>query len=374
VIVNPNGLLLPADVRTYAQSLLKKRRDSPELRAEELVEFAEIMERLEVMIEATLQSEILSDTALFPKRSQYKRDKYTTGTREFLVERLEHHQFPPHSVPCNRRAERPLVAPKPDILYGYAPGAFRILPASRGPRLLEVIERPELKSADPTNHKCFWPFFATEFKSQRGSMVEAENQNAGSGASNVKSFQTLMTLAYPEEVPSLQESLVFSCTLDAMQARISVHWRDLLEGDEAPFMSAEIELYNMRNPEHVQALRTCLSNILDWALEERLPVIQKALMTYDALKNNIPIMEHELFSKMMGGEANVELVPSAASGVVHDENGGVAEEVVDQVSTVPVETGGLAAATFEETGGDAGVEGSSENVSYRLGQGDDDAA
>jgi len=110
-------------------------------------------------------------------------------------------------------------------------------------------------------------------------MYHAQNQAAGAGAYAVYSLKSFLKLAYLDANPLVDHTLFFSCTMNAVFADIWIHWcePDQTESNIDTFRSARISRYMLEDFEHFQKFRDAISNIRDWAIETRLPIIRTAV-------------------------------------------------------------------------------------------------
>lgn len=127
----------------------------------------------------------------------------------------------------------------------------------------------------------YWPFFVAEFKSgsRGGTRWVAENQNAGTGCHCVNSMETLLKYTRKQDLPrQIIDSLAFSCVADADFGSLWVHWLES-ETDNGPrrFVSSEVDSYLFKKPADLRQFRASVRNIIEYGINERLPIIKEAL-------------------------------------------------------------------------------------------------
>jgi len=164
--------------------------------------------------------------------------------------------------------------PKPDLQYSFKPSAF-----TWGQRTMMTHSLICNYSQPLPEH--YFTFLVFEFKSDAagGSFRHAERQAAGAGALAVNSLRSFLKIAQANFDPPTMELIFFSCTMNASYADLWVHWCE--PDEESPekniFYSTRVGRYTLEEPDQVHRFQVALRNIVDWAIQERLPLIRTAL-------------------------------------------------------------------------------------------------
>lgn len=161
----------------------------------------------------------------------------------------------------------PLPRPKPKQHYCFAYDQFS--PEETFKQSNSILQ----PSAAPST-TGFWPFLVVEFKSQakQGTHWTGENQAAGGGAVCVNGMEKLLSIASESATPI--QSIAFSCVVDRKHANLWVHYLEKLSGY---YISVEVKSYYLNAHQDIILCRNSLRNILDWAIETRLPAIHDKL-------------------------------------------------------------------------------------------------
>ena len=264
VYIDTYGKSMPESVRTSAQELFQKARNSPDLSDEELFAIRDELSQLVNADEGTTRQGF--DAAhLFPTRKTYM-DKIAVGASV---------PFDRTALPFTRGLNLPpIVTPKPDIHYGYPRDSFTPVESA-------VMRHNRLNAFSHPTTATYWPFFAVEFKSasRGGTRWVADNQNAGTGCHCVNSIETLLKYTRKAEVQRQTiDSLAFSCVADADFGSLWVHWQDLRTDEgSSRFLSSEVDNFSFRKLNDLRQFRACVRNIIEYGIDKRLDTIKKAL-------------------------------------------------------------------------------------------------
>lgn len=164
-----------------------------------------------------------------------------------------------------------LPLPKPDILYGLRSEKWCT------PDQLAIIKRYErLTMASP---QLLLPWFIVEAKGLDGKIEEGINQAARSGAVLNASWHRLDHLAGvpPTTQGPDPRSQVFSLALTPTEARMSLHWAEIDNGDVVAFHTHHLQSYNVYKPEAWIDLRRDVDNVLEWGALKRKKLVSELL-------------------------------------------------------------------------------------------------
>ena len=256
VRMDHTGEKIPKVLRDFLDSAIFKPRSS-QLSPEEIAEIVTTVLRIADDPEDRVYK--LTSTAMFPISRRNIRQGGNT---------------PWHSdaLPRNALYPNPLATPKPDIHCGYSistnPEPFWSLEEKA------VIDHPAVRRlSQPANCNCY-PFLVLELKSEAtgGTLLHAERQAAGSGASCVNSMRWLLKEAYPSQTRSIIDSIAFSISVTHREAIFHVHF--YRPEDDLHYMSWIASFESLRNP---QGCSHVVENILDLCLGARQTKVRQAL-------------------------------------------------------------------------------------------------
>ena len=198
------------------------------------------------------------------------------------------------ALPRKALYPNPLATPKPDIHCGYSistnPEPFWSLEEKA------VIDHPTVRRlSQPANGNCY-PFFVLELKSEAtgGTLLHAERQAAGSGASCVNSIRWLLKEAYPSQIPSIIDSIAFSACVTHRETVLHVHFYN--PEDELHYMSWIATFESLRN---AQGCSHVVENILDLCLGARQAKVRQALAQL------VPFPKHWKTSRPASAQASL---------------------------------------------------------------------
>jgi len=174
----------------------------------------------------------------------------------------------------NKEVLPDVSTPKPDAECSFSDDAFL-------DEEIQILQHAHLRNYTQAHPYNYFPFLTFEVKADLtgGSMYHAQNQAAGAGAYAVYSLKSFLNLAHLDTNPLVDHTLFFSCTINPFFADIWIHWcePDQTESNIDTFRSARIGRYLLEDFEHLQKFKDAISNIRDWAIETRLPVIRTAV-------------------------------------------------------------------------------------------------
>ncbi|MCJ1358064.1 MAG: hypothetical protein MMC33_008062 [Icmadophila ericetorum] len=248
------GEKIPHELRNFLDAdILKERQPylSPEAIAKAVKTAVEVADSPEGNIHD------LTETGMLP----IKRSDVGRGTNT---------QWYPDSLPRSEDYEHPLAMPKPDVYCGYLTGQRSTWTAKETAVIDHVKAR---RRTQPAKGNCF-PFFVFEMKSEAmgGTIWQAENQAAGSGASCVSTMRWLFQEAYGSENRSVIDSIAFSACITHREAVFHVHFYSPVESRY--YMSWIGTFETMRK---VQDCNNMVLNIFDHGLETRQKKVREAL-------------------------------------------------------------------------------------------------
>lgn len=167
----------------------------------------------------------------------------------------------------------PLIQPRPDHCIGYV--TYQKLQAGVDKRLSPFASDEELFIfPDAPTMDLHFCFLTAEGKSEikGGSISKAVMQSARAGALMVKYLDSCYTKVGGGH--SIVDTSHLSVTHNGSEARIYIHWRAEVEG-KTRYLMRKVLSALLDDQEHVEAFRKVLRNHLEWALNVRLPKIQK---------------------------------------------------------------------------------------------------
>ena len=176
------------------------------------------------------------------------------------------------ALPRSTQYSNPLATPKPDVHIGYLTDMQSTWTFSEN---AIVDHRAATPYTRPTRSNCF-PFLVFELKSEAagGTLWQAENQAAGSGAHCVKSMRWFYREAYPLKTPSMLDTVAFTIAATHREAVYHIHFYS--EEDETFYMSCIGTFSTLRNVD-IQRSNDITENILEHGLGTRQQKIRGAL-------------------------------------------------------------------------------------------------
>ena len=278
IYIDSYGMSMPDTVRNYAQNIIQKKRGSPPLTDQEVAYTREQLSTLDNADEEITRTGF-AKTPLFPTIMDYK-----VGPNKYSIAEGANIPFDRTALPYITGSRcPPVVTPIPDFHYGFPYESFNS-------QISDVVQHPRLYPYAKPTSAAYWPFFAIEYKSpsRLGSRWVAANQNAGTGSHCVNSIETLLSYTRTREQRQITDSVAFSCVVDSHDASLWVHWRE--HGNGSHYVSSEIDFYHFHRPQDIRHFRSSVRNIIDFGLDERLPMIKSAL--FDLIPQ-LPIWDEE---------------------------------------------------------------------------------
>ena len=173
----------------------------------------------------------------------------------------------------------PLPRPKPDFVFGYSDKAFNR-------NQLEAINHlsNELghKYAMPAKNLRF-PFLEVELKALAtgGNVFVAENQAANGGAIAMNGLLELNKRNSTEPNLDSDSPQFFSVTMNNRFASVNAHWlSQSAEDGSICYHMATLSDYLLTESGGLKTVHQIVKNILDYAVNKRLPMIREALDIY----------------------------------------------------------------------------------------------
>lgn len=185
--------------------------------------------------------------------------------------------FPPR--PVSSTILLPLPKPKPDLVFGYSNAAFDDGELA----VIGLLSNKPGSYAMPAKDLIF-PFLQIEFKAfaTGGNPFVAENQAANGGAIAMNGLLKLNMGILAEPILGSDSPHFFSVTLNNKFASINAHWLSR-RGDDKPicYHMATLSDYLLTESDGLRAVHQIVKNILDYAVNKRLPLIHEALDKYN---------------------------------------------------------------------------------------------
>ena len=263
----------PPDLQREAEKIVFRQRDSPEL-----------------------------DDAAIEQLRDTIRDLQNKGEEEVRI-KLGAHIVPGYSTPSDKRLNvvhgqlwnkavpippdqnalkppLPLPKPKPDTTFAYSKSAFN---RSQLATIDLLIRNSNGSSFASPCQDLRFPFAVIEYKSQAkdGSIRVATNQAAGAGAVASNGFLELMSRAYSLNAVDSNKPLFFSVTMDQNSAYINVQWvGKTSDTNQHAFHLEELRMLPLKYGDSIQVLQRALKNIYDYAADDLLKLVLRALDEY----------------------------------------------------------------------------------------------
>lgn len=256
IIIDPSGKRMSDDIRNLVNTHILKRRSSPDLTQEELLEVKDTVES--VWNSAESRASDLIRTKAFPT----KRHGIAEGGNTL---------WSTDPLPTNPQYPHPLSTPKPDFHYGYPAGPNSDFTDQEA----AVADHRAARSRTQPARDNIQPFLAIEFKSEAtgGTIWVAENQAAGSAAHIVNSLRWLLSQASPSRTYSDTDSVAFTSSMTQRTAVFHVAW---YSEEERRIIMSYIDDYSFMKDPDIQGCRNIINNILDYGEDIRKPVVKKA--------------------------------------------------------------------------------------------------
>ena len=177
-----------------------------------------------------------------------------------------------NALPRNPQYSNSLATPKPDVHIGY-PTDMQTTWTSKENAVVD--HRAATSYTRPARGNSF-PFLVFELKSEAagGTLWQAENQAAGSGAHCVNSMRWFLREAHPSKTPSVLDAVAFTIAVTHREAIYHIHFYS--EENTINYMSYIGTFSTLRGPD-IQRSNDAIENILEYGLGTRQRKIRNAL-------------------------------------------------------------------------------------------------
>ncbi|KAI9054230.1 hypothetical protein LZ554_001398 [Drepanopeziza brunnea f. sp. 'monogermtubi'] len=241
----------PSHVADLVKDMHKDRK-SPGPRSAQLPHDIQDLENLE-MGTAEAAVKVCFESNIFEK---------PRGPEASILKRVDNLPMLSHAVPSTNPSFK-VSDPKPDMVYGYGPGAFpqREQSTSMG------------KEAMANSEGLLYPFFVIEFEADR--LWVATNQCLGASATCINIAQSLsnrLKQCESDQVRKL-DSAAFSIAMNGTEARLYISWKH----SELDYYTRKVDSFLLERPEDYGRFRKIVRNIIDWGRIKRLGEIRSSL-------------------------------------------------------------------------------------------------
>ena len=254
-------------VKRFLDDTIRKPRDSTTITRETWD--SDVLEEAADIHNESEQSVIADhvNSPMFPRKNvDYKRTD---------IIRLGDVPWTRDPLPYIAKAETHISTPEPDFFWSYI-FAETISDA----RLLTVVQDKRLVNyAVPTGGRGMFPFLMLEAKAiaMKMSSTGAANEGAGSGVHSVSTMCELYKHARNFDkslIPKTTDTLAFVITSDQ---DITSLWVTYWSNERQSYHMQKFDNYSTMKHHDVNRFRLHWKNILDWALNVRLPEIKRLL-------------------------------------------------------------------------------------------------
>ncbi|KAM7192412.1 hypothetical protein V8F20_008872 [Naviculisporaceae sp. PSN 640] len=276
IVLNP-GVLIPEEVAARVSTII-----TPKAEREDLPDLAVLQNWIRFVVTLREEASDRSGLAnvcyvyLFPNCIDAEDPVYGVDSG---LEYVREYQLAPCLVPDNPIfPQYQISAPKANLLYGYTVPEGQPVPGSRScftPKQRATLSNISalLLSGCSSNAFLRFPFLTVQFEARYGGIQGAVNRGAGAAAACMKVVETLNTaLDRLGQGEYKVDSITYSIALGIDVAYLFVMWK---EGEF--YMMQRVGEFSMLDGEDYLRLWHCIRNIQDWAINERLPQIRKAL-------------------------------------------------------------------------------------------------
>ena len=254
VHVDYTGSDIPPELRTFLRSHILKKRHRKLSR--------------EVVAQAIKKTLHIADS---PESSVYDlTDQATLPIKRDDVGHGGNTPWYPNCLPRDERSDASLAIPKPDIHCGYPIGMASSWTQEEN---VVIAHAMAVRITQPAKGNSF-PFFVLELKSEAmgGTLWQAENQAAGSGACCVNIVRWILEQAYPLRAQSIVDSIAFSACFTHRRVYFFVHFYSPTH--KRHYMSSIADFDTLRQ---VQQSNDIVHNVFDHCLGNRQTKIRDAL-------------------------------------------------------------------------------------------------
>ncbi|KAL8727594.1 MAG: hypothetical protein Q9166_005944 [cf. Caloplaca sp. 2 TL-2023] len=256
VRMDHTGDKIPKELRDFLDTEILKRRTS-----KILPEDVSATIQTAVNIADSAEGNIfdLVGTAMFP-------------VKRFDIGRGGNTPWSTDAVPKTPQYSNSLATPKPDVHIGY-PTDMQTTWTSKENAVVD--HRAATPYTRPARGNSF-PFLVFELKSEAagGTLWQAENQAAGSGAHCVNSMRWFLREAYPSKALSVLDAVAFTIAVTHREAIYHIHFYS--EENATNYMSWIGTFSTLRGAD-IQRSNDATENILEYGLGTRQRKIRNAL-------------------------------------------------------------------------------------------------
>lgn len=256
VFIDQTGEKIPKELRNFLDANILKKRQT-KLPAEEVADTVNTAVHIANSAEGNIYN--LIGAAMFPiKRNDVGQGGNTPWSTDALP-RIAHYS-------------NSLATPKPDIHIGYLTDMMTRWTYKEN---AIVDHRAATPYTRPTRGNCF-PFLVFELKSEAagGTLWQAENQAAGSGAHCVNSMRWLLREAYPSKPPSMLDTVAFTVVATHRGAVYYIHF---YSDEDAIIYMSYFGTFSTLEEEDIQRSNDTTKNILEHGLGARQERIRAVL-------------------------------------------------------------------------------------------------
>ena len=249
VRIDPTGEKISEDVRGLLNTDILKKRTSPPLSQQQLMNTMRSMNKWGSSTENAVNGFISSP--MFP----IDHPGLSLGGNS---------PWPRAALPYDQDYGYPMSTPKPDYHLGYNPG----MDSGFSKQQLHVVDHPYAKPYTQPGTGNILPFLTVELKSEAtgGTLFHAENQAAGSGTYCQRSMEWLLDQAKASQNLRETDTVAFSMSGTGRLVVLSVHWHSL---EDRTYYMSYVKGFQTSEKDQVQACHSTVKNIIDWAVGTR---------------------------------------------------------------------------------------------------------
>lgn len=263
----------PSDLLSKrAKGIISKRRSSPELEDGAAAHLTGIALRMDSASEDAIALQLASE--LIPAMRELPDSRLNLAINQLWANAVP---IPTRSTVFNDGL--PLARPKPDCTFGFSRSAFT---QGQSDVANLLVDQCGHSYASPETNILF-PFLSVEFKSgaKGGTHAVGTNQASNAGAIALQGHLELMRRVSSSDPYDFDMPKFFSITLDALCARINVHWvKKTSKEGEFTFHVAWLAVHCILYEDGIRAVQQSVKNIFDHFLTEHLTRLSSTLETY----------------------------------------------------------------------------------------------
>lgn len=256
VRIDHTGDEIPKELRELVDTEILKRRTS-KISPEEVSTTTKTAINIADSAEGNIYD--LIGTAMFP-------------VKRFDIGRGGNTPWSTDAIPRSTQYSNSLATPKPDVHIGYPTDMQTTWTSKENAVVDHRVATPYTRPARGNS----FPFLVFELKSEAagGTLWQAENQAAGSGAHCVNSMRWFLREAYPSTTPSLLATVAFTIAVNHREAIYHIHFYS--EETAINYMSW-IGTFSTLREADIQRSNDATENILEYGLGTRQRKIRSAL-------------------------------------------------------------------------------------------------